>query len=72
MKKILEQCNRTNVTIMSTYNVLSVPNYHKLIKGVYDLKRRFGSSDRYWNSAVFLDSSYLETSNTSSDCTSIK
>ena len=44
---------------MSTYNALSVPNYSKLIDGVYDLKRRYGSSDRYWNSAVFLDSSYL-------------
>tara|TARA_B100000214_G_C23898360_1_gene595249 strand:- start:696 stop:1145 length:450 start_codon:yes stop_codon:yes gene_type:complete len=44
---------------MSTYNALSVPNYHKLIEGVYDLKRTYGSTDRYWNSAVFLDSSYL-------------
>ena len=59
MNKILEQCSRTNVTIMSTYNALSVPNYHKLIKGVYDLKTKFGSSDRYWKSALFLDSSYL-------------
>tara|TARA_A100001515_G_scaffold143923_2_gene146479 strand:- start:597 stop:1061 length:465 start_codon:yes stop_codon:yes gene_type:complete len=44
---------------MSTYNALSVPNYDKLIEGVYDLKVKYGSSDRYWNSAVFLDSSYL-------------
>ena len=44
---------------MSTYNALSVPSYEKLIHGVYDLKRTYGSSDRYWNSAVFLDSSYL-------------
>ena len=59
MNLILEKCNRTNVTIMSTYNALSVPNYHKLIKGVYDMKTKFGSSDRYWKSALFLDSSYL-------------
>ena len=44
---------------MSTYNALSVPNYHKLINGVYDLKQKYGSQDRYWKSAVFLDSSYL-------------
>ena len=44
---------------MSTYNALSVPNYHKLIKGIYDMKTKFGSSDRYWVSALFLDSSYL-------------
>ena len=59
MNRILESCNRTNVTIMSTYNALSVPNYHKLIKGVYDMKTKFGSADRYWKSALFLDSSYL-------------
>ena len=59
MNKILEKCPRVNLTIMSTYNALSVPNYDKLIKGVYDLKQTYGSDDRYWNSAVFLDSSYL-------------
>ena len=59
MNKILEKCPRVNLTIMSTYNALSVPNYDKLITGVYDLKQNYGSDDRYWNSAVFLDSSYL-------------
>jgi hypothetical protein len=59
MNKILEKCPRVNLTIMSTYNALSVPNYDKLINGVYDLKEKYGSSDRYWNSAIFLDSSYL-------------
>jgi hypothetical protein len=44
---------------MSTYNALSVPNYQKLIHGIYDLKETYASNDRYWNSAVFLDSSYL-------------
>jgi hypothetical protein len=44
---------------MVTYNALSVPNYDKLINGVYGLKKEYGSTDRYWNSAVFLDTSYL-------------
>ena len=44
---------------MSTYNALSVPNYHKLIDGVLGLKEDYGTADRYWASAVFLDSSYL-------------
>ena len=44
---------------MSTYNALSVPNYEKLLYGLYDLKKQYGGSDRYWNSAIFLDSSYL-------------
>ena len=59
LEKILDSLDRVVVTIMSTYNALSVPNYTKLIDGVYDIKRKYGSSDRYWNSAVFLDSSYL-------------
>jgi len=57
--KILSKCSRVNLTFMSTYNALSVPLYWKLIDGIYDLKKEYGSTDRYWNSAVFLDSSYL-------------
>jgi organic radical activating enzyme len=59
MNKILDKCPRVNLTIMSTYNALSVPSYDKLLYGLYDLKKQYGGSDRYWNSAVFLDSSYL-------------
>ena len=59
VNKILEKCSRVNLTIMSTYNALSVPNYDKLLYEVYKLKDVYGSDDRYWNSAVFLDSSYL-------------
>ena len=59
MNKVLSSLDRAVVTIMSTYNALSVPNYTKLIDGVYDLKKTYGSDDRYWKSALFLDSSYL-------------
>jgi hypothetical protein len=59
VNKLLTKCPRVNLTFMSTYNALSVPNYHKLIDGVYQLKKEYGSNDRYWNSAVFLDTSYL-------------
>ena len=59
LEKVLSSLDRAVVTIMSTYNALSVPNYTKLIDGVYDLKKTYGSNDRYWNSAIFLDSSYL-------------
>jgi hypothetical protein len=44
---------------MVTYNALSVFSFNKLIKGVYDLKNEYGSKQRYWDSAVFLDTSYL-------------
>ena len=59
VNKILTKCPRVIITFMSTYNALSVFNYNKLIKEVYNLKDVYGSYDRYWNSAVFLDSSYL-------------
>jgi len=57
--KVLEKCPKVILTFMVTYNALSVPNYDKLIRGVYDLKTLYGSNDRYWNSATFLDTSYL-------------
>lgn len=59
VNKVMTKCNRVNLTFMVTYNALSVPSFEKLIHGVYDLKREYASPDRYWNSAVFLDSSYL-------------
>ena len=59
LNKKKEKCPRVNTTIMSTYNALSVPSYKKLLDGVYGLKKTYGSDDRYWNSAVFLDASYL-------------
>ena len=59
LNKILTKCPRVNITVMGTYGLLSVPNYIKLIDGIYDLKQQYGTSDRYWASAVFLDSSYL-------------
>ena len=57
--KVLTTLERCNLTFMSTYNALSVPSYKKLIDGVYQLKEEYSSADRYWNSATFLDSSYL-------------
>ena len=59
MNKILTQCPRVNVTIMSTFNAMSVPNYKKLITNVHQIKQEYASLDRYWTSAVFLDTSYL-------------
>ena len=59
MNKILTACPRVNITVMSTFNALSVTSYKPLVDGIYKLKETYGSSDRYWVSAVFLDSSYL-------------
>ena len=59
VNKILSSCKRISITVMSTFNALSVPSYKKLIDYIYELKMKYTSSDRYWNSAVFLDTSYL-------------
>lgn len=59
VNKILLKCPKINLTFMSTYNALSVLKYDKLITEVYKLKETYGSNDRYWNSATFLDTSYL-------------
>ena len=59
MNKIMSACPRVNITIMSTFNALSISSYKRLLDGVYDLKKEYGSTDRYWVSAVFLDTSYL-------------
>ena len=59
VNKILAKCPRVIVTFMATYNALSLFNYDRLISEVYKLKEVYGNSDRYWNSATFLDTSYL-------------
>jgi organic radical activating enzyme len=60
LNKILTRCPTVSMVIMSTYNVLSVPSYHKLIRGVYDLKREYTSNQRSCDgSAVHLDVSHL-------------
>lgn len=59
VNKILMNCPRVNVTFMSTYNALSIFKYDQLITEIYKLKENYGSNDRYWNSATFLDTSYL-------------
>ena len=42
MNKVLSSLDRAvNLTIMSTYNALSVPNYRPLLHNVYDLKEKY-------------------------------
>lgn len=56
---LLSEIQPLTIIIMSTYNVLSVPNYSKLIDNVYELKREYHNPYRYYGSSVMLDSSYL-------------
>ncbi len=59
MNKILTKCPTVTIGIMSTYNALSIPSYDKLVKGVYDLKKEYASTQRAWTTPVSLDASYL-------------
>lgn len=44
---------------MSTFNIFSVFSYEQLIKRVYDLKYKHFNTERFWNSPLILDTSYL-------------
>ena len=57
--KILSKCPTVTIGIMCTYNVFSVLTFDKLIKGVYEYKKKYSSMDRAWNTAVSLDTSFL-------------
>lgn len=63
VEKILKKCPTVTIGIMCTYNVFSITSFDKLIEGVYELKKKYSSMDRAWNTAVTLDSSYLRYPN---------
>jgi hypothetical protein len=54
---------RLTIDIMSTYNILSVPSYKKLINDVYDLKAKHTNAIRYYKQPLLLDASYLRYPN---------
>jgi len=57
--KILEKCPTVTLGVMSSYNALSLPTFHKLIYGVHELKEQYASHERAWSTAAALDASYL-------------
>lgn len=59
INNILKSCPTVTIGIMSTYNALSVPSFHKLIDGVYILKKEYASPTRAWTTPIALDCSYL-------------
>ncbi len=44
---------------MSTFNIFSIFSYDKLVKSISDLKIKHFNTERYWNSPIILDTSYL-------------
>jgi hypothetical protein len=59
VEKILTKLPKVTINIMSTFNALSVFTYGDLIDKVFDLKKQYQNNQRYWVSAVQLDTSYI-------------
>jgi organic radical activating enzyme len=57
--KFLTECEKPSLTIMATYNILSIPSYHKVIQKVFELKQKHYNGKRFRDSAILLDTAYL-------------
>lgn len=57
--KVLMILPKVTIVVMSTFNLFSVFSYENLIKKIYDLKLKHFNTERYWNSAIILDTSFL-------------
>lgn len=56
---ILQELPKVTINIMSTFNALSPFGYDKLIDKVQELKEKYQNKERYWKSAIQLDTAYL-------------
>ena len=56
---ILSRLPKVTINVMSTFNALSVFGYGKLIDRIFELKKKYQNNERYWVSAIQLDTSYL-------------
>ena len=56
---ILSKLPKVTINVMSTFNVFSVFGYSKLIDTIFELKKKYYNKERYWISAIQLDTSYL-------------
>ena len=58
--EFLTKCEKPAVTIMATYNLTSIPSFDKVIKKVFELKKKHYNGKRYRHYAIVLDTSYLQ------------
>lgn len=56
---LLTELPKLSIVIMSTFNLFSPFGYEKLVRKVYDFKVKHFNTERYWNSPLILDTSYL-------------
>ena len=59
VNEFLTKCDKPEVTIMAAFNALSISSYHKVIQKVYRLKKIYGSTKRYRDYSIILDTSYI-------------
>jgi hypothetical protein len=59
VEKILSSTKKISMVIMSTFNILSIPRYKEMLVFAYECKKKYNNPERYWNPALFVDSSYL-------------
>jgi organic radical activating enzyme len=55
----LTRLPKITINVMATFNALSVFTYGDLIDKIFDMKRKHQNDERYWISAIQLDTSYL-------------
>ena len=59
IEKILSRLDKVTVVVMSTFNIFSIFSYKELIEKIYELKIRYYQPNRFWNTSIILDTSYL-------------
>lgn len=59
IETILQRLPKVTINMMSTFNAMSIFGYDDLIDKVFELKEKYHNNERYWISAVQLDTSYL-------------
>lgn len=57
--KLLSKIPKVTVNIMATFNALSVLSYSDLIDKVIEVKTKHHNKERYWNTPLMLDTSYV-------------
>jgi uncharacterized Fe-S cluster-containing radical SAM superfamily protein len=56
---ILSELPKVTINVMATFNALSVFGYGELLDKIFELKQKYKNNERYWTSAIQIDTSYL-------------
>lgn len=56
---ILSNLPKVTINVMATFNAMSIFGYGDLIDKIFELKKKYQNKERYWVSAIQLDTSYL-------------